>query len=183
MGIELGVLVFNTIFGAVITLWKNSQEDRRAERENTLKIASVNNRSTKQAREYEGIPVTEQNRIRKSKKVFKIFGKEFGWESSVNDTGKYKASTGFHITRRIIALTCVFCVIVLPMLLPVFYNITYSYGYIENTWSMLPWVDETPVVKWISFGDGINNVVVTPLMINVMLSIIGLFFGNQITKR
>jgi hypothetical protein len=181
--LEILNFVFSNVFGGLMTIWKNKQEDVRAEREFYLNTIVEQGKQTKDAREYEGVPVTEQSRIKTKKKLWTIFGKEFGYDFSSNDSGSYKASTGFHITRRIIALVCVFSIIVLPVILPVFYDTSIAYGYIENSWSLLPWVNETPVIKWVVFGDGAKTIMLSPLQTNIMISIIGLFFSNQISKR
>ena len=181
--LELFNLIFSTVFGSVMKLWANRQEDNRAEREFYLKTITEQSKEKKDVREYEGVPVTEQNRIKTSARKFYVWGKTFGWESSSNDSGKYKASTGFHITRRIIALSCVFSIIVLPIILPVFYDASVTFGYIENSWSLLPFVNEIPVVKWITIGDATKNIVITPLQTNVIISIISLFFGSEIVKK
>lgn len=181
--LELFNLIFSTIFGSIMKLWANKQEDNRAEREFYLNTIKEQGKQKKDVREYEGVPVTEQNRIKKTIRKFYIWGKSFGWEFSSNDSGKYKASTGFHITRRIIALSCVFSIIVLPIILPTFANVSVTFGYIENSWSLLPFVNEVPVVKWITVGDAVKNIIITPLQTNVIISIISLFFGSEIVKK
>lgn len=181
--IEIFNLIFSTAFGAIVKLWANKQEDTRAEREFYLTTIAAQSKEKKDVREYEGVPVTEQNRIKKNTRKFYIWGKTFGWESSSNDSGKYKAATGFHITRRIIALACVFSIIVVPMLAPIFWNISFTFGYIENGWSLLPFVDVPPSIKWIIIGDATRNIVITPLQSNVIISIISLFFGSEISKK
>ena len=181
--LEILNFVFSNVFGGLMTIWKNKQEDVRAEREFYLTTIVEQNKATKEAREYEGVPVTEQSRIKTKNKKWTIFGKEFGYESSSNDSGSYKASTGFHVTRRIIALVCVFSIVVMPIILPVWFDTSIAYGYIENSWCMLPFMDGEPVVKWIVFGDGAKTIMLSPLQTNIMISIIGLFFSNQITKK
>jgi hypothetical protein len=181
--LEILNFVFSNVFGGLMTIWKNKQEDVRAEREFYLKTIIEQGNNTKDAREYEGVPVTEQNRIKTKKKKWVLWGKEFGYESSTNDSGNYRASTGFHITRRIIALVCVFAIVVMPMILPVWFDTSVAYGYIEKSWCMLPFVDGEPVIKWIVFGDGVKTIMVSPLQTNIVISIIGLFFSNQIVKK
>jgi hypothetical protein len=181
--IEIANMVFSTLFSSFMTLWKNKQENDRAKEEFYLTTIKEQRQESKDVREYEGVPISEQNRIKTKKKKWTFFGKEFGYEFSSNDSGKYSASTGFHITRRIIALTCVFSIIVLPIVLPVFFDASITYGYIENSWSLLPWVNEVPVIKWITIGDATKNIVITPIMSNIIINIISMFFGNQITKK
>ena len=181
--LEILNFIFSNVFSGLMTMWKNKQEDQKSEREFYLKTIKEQNKETIGAREYEGIPITEQNRAKSCKRKFYFWNKTFGWESSSNDSGKYKAATGFHLTRRLIALLCVISIIVLPIVLPVFMDASVTFGYIENSRSLLPWVSETPVTKWISVGDATKNIVITPLQTNIMISIIGLFFGNTVTKR
>jgi hypothetical protein len=181
--VEILNFLLSGVGAAFLTIWKNKQEDTRAEREFYLQTISKQAEATKDAREYEGVPITEQSRFIKKKKTWMLFGKDFGYDFESNDSGTYKASTGFHMTRRIIALLSVISLIVLPIILPVFYDASVTFGYIENSWTLLPWVSEVPVVKWITVGDATRNVVITPLMSNVLISVISSFMGNQITKR
>ena len=181
--LEIINFVFSNLFAGLMTMWKNKQEDQRSEREFYLHTIKEQGNQTKSARNYKGVPITEQNRIRTYGRKFFVFGKTFGWETDLNDSGKYKSSTGFHITRRIIALLCVISIIVLPIILPVFADASVTFGYIENSRSFLPWVNEAPVTKWLSVGDATKNIVITPLQTNIMISIIGLFFGNTVAKK
>jgi len=182
--IELFNLIFSNVFGALITLWKNKQEDKKSEREFFINTIKEQGKQNKEVREYQGVPVTEQNRIRTNTKKITFWNKVFAWESSSNDSGKYRSSTGFHITRRIIAILCVISIIVLPIILPVFFDASVTFGYIENAKSIFFfWSDETPIIKWITIGNAEKNIVITPVMSNIIIHIIGLFFGNQFCKR
>lgn len=181
--LEILNLVFSTLFGAVMTLWKNAQEDKREERKYTIDAFKEQVKATTGAREYEGAPITEQSRIKVKKKVWTILDRKFGYEYSSNDSGKYEKSSGFQLTRRFIAIVCVFSIIVLPIVMPTFFDSSVTFGYVENSWSLLPWVQETPVIKWITIGDASKNIVITPVMSNIIINIIGMFFGNQVTKK
>jgi hypothetical protein len=181
--LEIINMLASTIFGAFMTMWKNGMDDKKAERENYLKIIKEQREETNAARTFEGVPITEQNRIKTYTRKWVIFGKEFSYYKSSNDSGKYRSETGFHITRRVIALLCVLSIIVLPIVLPVFYDITITFGYVENFRALLPWRDDIPVIKWIVVGNAERNIVITPIMNNIIINIIGMFFGNQISKR
>jgi len=62
---------------------------------------------------------------------------------------------GFQWTRRIIALTAVFAIVLLPKLMP--------------------------ILKWITLSS--NSLVITPLDTNLVSAIIGLYFGGSLVKK
>lgn len=183
-GIELFNMIFSTLFGSIVTLWKNAQEDKKTEREFYLKTIAEQRSETKDVREYQGVPITEQSRIKSKVKKWILFGKEFGYNFSLNDSGTRQVSTGFHLTRRFLAIVCILAIVVFPIVVPAFWDgIMFTYGYVENSWSILPWVKEVPVIKWITVGAGDNSITLTPLSANIAIMILSLFFGNQLVKR
>jgi hypothetical protein len=38
-------------------------------------------------------------------------------------------------------------------------------------------------INWIAVGSGLRPIVISPVTNNILITIIGMFFGNQITKR
>lgn len=84
-------------------------------------------------------------------------------------------------TRRVIALTTVFAVVLLPKLAAL-YDPTLSiyYGYtevVEKGW----WIFSSPpmdVTKW----QALEGLVITPLDTHLLAAITGLYFGGSLTK-
>lgn len=97
---------------------------------------------------------------------------------SFKDAREYE-NTGFAWTRRIIALTAVFAIVLLPKLIAVFYpEIAISIGYTQwkPGWFFLP---EKEVMKWIE----LEGLVITPLDTNLVGAIVGMYFGGSLVKR
>jgi len=99
-----------------------------------------------------------------------------------------KASAGFHRTRQAIALIVIISYFVVMPLLPfmaslVGIDILLSIGFIDITQGW-PWQAPVENVHWITIGSPEGTpLVITPVMNNAVLSIIGMFFGNQMVKR
>jgi hypothetical protein len=88
-------------------------------------------------------------------------------------------NTKFQWTRRVIALTAVFSIILLPKLVAIFYpDIVVSVGYTQFKPGFL-FVAEKEVLKWISF----TGLVITPLDTNLVAAIVGMYFGGSLVKR
>ena len=97
---------------------------------------------------------------------------------SFKDAREYE-NTGFAWTRRIIALTAVFAIVLLPKLIAVFYpEIAISIGYTQwkPGWFFVP---EKEVMKWIE----LEGLVITPLDTNLVGAIVGMYFGGSLVKR
>ena len=88
-------------------------------------------------------------------------------------------NTGFAWTRRIIALTAVFAVVLLPKLIAVFYpEITVTVGYTQFKPGLF-FVPEKEIMKW----ESLQGLVITPLDTNLVGAIIGMYFGGSLVKR
>ena len=98
--------------------------------------------------------------------------------NSARDAGK--TDKHFAWTRRIIALSAVFSIIVLPKLVAVWYPEVGVYvGYTEATGGLWNWLfgpDEA--IKW-KVAQGF---VITPLDTHIVSAIVGLYFGAGFTK-
>jgi len=98
--------------------------------------------------------------------------------NTARDAGK--TDKHFAWTRRIIALSAVFSIIVLPKLVAVWYPEVGVYvGYTEVTGGFMNWLfgpDE--VIKW-KYAQGF---VITPLDTHIVSAIVGLYFGAGFTK-
>jgi hypothetical protein len=105
-------------------------------------------------------------------------------EASQIKAREFQGSSGFHMTRRAIALIVVIAVVLLPILLPAIYpDITIVIGYYDTTQSTWPWSNTYESIHWIAAGSGTRPIVISPVMNNILITIIGMFFGNQMVKR
>ena len=91
-----------------------------------------------------------------------------------------KTDTYFAYTRRIIALSSVFAIIVLPKLVAVWYpEVSVIVGYTEVKGGLFNWLfggDGT--VQW----QAARGFVITPLDTHIVSAIVGLYFGAGFTK-
>ena len=98
--------------------------------------------------------------------------------ADARDAGK--TDKHFAWTRRLIALSAVFSIIVLPKLVAVWYpEVSVYVGYTEATGGFFSWLfgpDEA--IKW-KMAQG---VVITPLDTHIGSAIVGLYFGAGFTK-
>lgn len=79
-------------------------------------------------------------------------------------------------TRRAIALMAVGSIIVLPKVAAIFTDLTVIYGTVEWNSGFLFFTEGKDVVKWTTM----KGLVITPLDVQVVLSIIGLYFGGSL---
>ena len=87
---------------------------------------------------------------------------------------------GFQWTRRIIALTAVFAIVLLPKLVAVYYPmVDVTVGY--TNWQPGFWFfkDGREVFEWITF----QGLVITQLDTNLVSAIIGMYFGGSLVRR
>ena len=88
---------------------------------------------------------------------------------------------GFQWTRRIIALTAIFAIIVLPKLLPLISPDAHVIvGYTQFKPGFL-FFEGKEVMKWIPMDA--KGIVITPLDTNLVSAIIGLYFGGSLVKK
>ena len=91
-----------------------------------------------------------------------------------------KTDTHFAWTRRLIALSSIFAIIVLPKLVAVWYpEVSVIVGYSEVHGGLFNWLfggDGT--VKW----QAARGFVITPLDTHIVSAIVGLYFGAGFTK-
>ena len=88
---------------------------------------------------------------------------------------------GFQWTRRIIALTAVFAIVLFPKLLPLLQpDASVIVGYLEFKPGFL-FIPEKEIMKWITLSS--NSLVITTLDTNLVSAIIGLYFGGSLVKK
>jgi hypothetical protein len=100
--------------------------------------------------------------------------------NAARDAGKNDKH--FAWTRRLIALSSVFAIIVLPKLVAVFYpDVSVLVGYSEiqkGFFTDFFGGDGTELIKW----HAANGLVITPLDTHIVSAIVGLYFGAGFTK-
>jgi len=98
--------------------------------------------------------------------------------NTARDAGKNDKH--FAWTRRLIALSAVFAIIVLPKLVAVWYpEVPVYVGYTEATGGILNWLfGPAEQIKW-QYAQGF---VITPLDTHIVSAIVGLYFGAGFTK-
>ena len=88
---------------------------------------------------------------------------------------------GFQWTRRIIALTAIFAIVVLPKLLPLISPDAHVIvGYTQFKPGFL-FFEGKEVMKWIPMDA--KGIVITPLDTNLVSAIIGLYFGGSLVNK
>ena len=96
---------------------------------------------------------------------------------TVKDAREYE-NVGFQWTRRIIALTSVFAIVLLPKLVAVYYpDVSVTVGYTQwNPGGLFRAGRE--MFEWITF----QGLVITQLDTNLVSAIIGMYFGGSLAK-
>ena len=99
--------------------------------------------------------------------------------AAISDARTYD-NKGFQWTRRIIALTAIFAIVLLPKLVPIFYpEILVTVGYTNWKPGFLFLTDGKEIFEWVSF----NGLVITQLDTNLVSAIIGMYFGGSLVKK
>jgi len=99
--------------------------------------------------------------------------------SAISDA-RNSDNKGFQFTRRIIALTAIFSIVLLPKLVPLFYpEILVTVGYTNWKPGFLFFTDGQEIFEWVSF----NGLVITQLDTNLVSAIIGMYFGGSLVKK
>ena len=99
-------------------------------------------------------------------------------QKAVQSAREYE-NAGFQWTRRIIALTAIFAIVVLPKVVAVFYpEISVTVGYTEFRPGFM-FFSEKEVLKW----RALQGLVITPLDTNLVGAIVGMYFGGSLVKK
>ena len=86
---------------------------------------------------------------------------------------------GFQWTRRIIALTAVFFIIVWPKIVPVFFDVSVFLTWTEFSRGFLFLIEQKEMLVDRKFA----GVVITPMDTHLMAAIVGLYFGGSLVKK
>lgn len=82
-------------------------------------------------------------------------------------------------TRRVIALSVVFSVIVMPKIMHAFFGVPIVYGYEEIDKGFLFFTPDVTKTVW----HEIKGIPITPIDIHSTMAIIGLYFGGSIVGK
>lgn len=86
---------------------------------------------------------------------------------------------GIQFTRRVIALSVVFSVIVLPKIMHAFFGVPVIYGTEEIDKGFLFFTPDTTKTVW----HELKGIPITPIDIHSTMAIIGLYFGGSIVSK
>ena len=104
---------------------------------------------------------------------------EFNLKSAKQARDHGLKDKGFAWTRRIIALTSVFAIVLLPKLVAVYYpDVSVTVGYTNWNPGFLFFREGREVFEWITF----QGLVITQLDTNLVSAIIGMYFGGSLAK-
>ena len=96
------------------------------------------------------------------------------------DAARNVENAGFQWTRRIIALSSIFAIVILPKLVAVYYpDVDVTVGYTVFNPGFLFFTDGSEVFEWITF----KGLVITQLDTNLVSAIIGMYFGGSLVKK
>ena len=96
------------------------------------------------------------------------------------DAARNVENVGFQWTRRIIALSSIFAIVILPKLVAVYYpDVDVTVGYTLFQPGFLFFTDGREVFQWVTF----QGLVITQLDTNLVSAIIGMYFGGSLVKK
>ena len=96
------------------------------------------------------------------------------------DAARNVENVGFQWTRRIIALSSIFAIIIFPKLVAVYYpDVDVTVGYSVFNPGFLFFTDGREVFEWITF----QGLVITQLDTKLVPAIIGMYFGGSLVKK
>ena len=98
--------------------------------------------------------------------------------NAIEKARKYD-NKGFTWTRRIIALTAVFFIIVWPKIVPVFFDVSVFLTWTEFSRGFLFLIEQKEMLVDRQFA----GVVITPMDTHLMAAIVGLYFGGSLVKK
>ena len=95
------------------------------------------------------------------------------------DKARTYDNKGFQWTRRLIALTAVFFIIVWPKLVPVFFDVSVFLTLTELSRGFFFLIEQKELLVDRQFA----GVVITPMDTHLMAAIVGLYFGGSLVKK
>ena len=95
------------------------------------------------------------------------------------DKARTYDNKGFQFTRRIIALTAIFSIVVLPKVVAIFYpEVAVTVGYTEFRPGFF-FIPEKEVMEW----KALKGLVITHLDTNLVGAVVGMYFGASLVKK
>ena len=102
------------------------------------------------------------------------------FEMKSRKAARHVKDKGFQWTRRIIALSSVFAIVILPKLVAVYYpSVDVTVGYTNFQPGFWFFKEGRDVFEWITF----QGLVITQLDTNLVSAIIGMYFGGSLVKK
>ena len=95
------------------------------------------------------------------------------------DKARRYENKGFQWTRRLIALTAVFFIIVWPKIVPVFFDVSVFLTWTELSRGFFFLIEQKELLVDRKFA----GVVITPMDTHLMSAIVGLYFGGSLVKK
>ena len=95
------------------------------------------------------------------------------------DKARRYENKGFQWTRRIIALTAVFFIIVWPKIVPVLFDVSVFLTWTELSRGFFFLIEQKEMLVDRQFA----GVVITPMDTHLMSAIVGLYFGGSLVKK
>mgnify|MGYP003624601234 FL=1 len=86
---------------------------------------------------------------------------------------------GFQWTRRIIALTAIFSIVVWPKIAPVFFDVPIALTWTEFSRGFWFLIEKKEIIMDREF----TGIVITTLDTHLMSAIVGLYFGGSLVKK
>ena len=120
----------------------------------------------------------QKNKLEQQKMMLQTASFKADQVNAARDAGK--TDSHFAWTRRLIALSAVFSIIVLPKIVAVWYpDVSVYVGYTEATGGFWNWMfGPDDAIQW-KMAKGF---VITPLDTHIVSAIVGLYFGAGFTK-
>ena len=110
----------------------------------------------------------------------KLLMQRAGFAAKQTDKARNVKDAHTKHTRRWIALMCVFSIIVVPIIAPIFTDVNVAYQIVteaDSGWWIFGSTYET------SYFEQGNTVFITNLQSHTIFSIIGLYFGGSLTRK
>ncbi len=97
----------------------------------------------------------------------------------VKEAREYKGDKNFSFTKRTIALSAIFAIIVFPLTIAPFFGLNVTHGWTEWESGFLFFTDGKDVMIW----KEATGLVITPLHTHLVAAISGLYFGGSISEK
>ena len=118
----------------------------------------------------------QKNKMEREKMLMQKRGQEMEMVEAARKADPFSAWT-----RRVIALTAVFSIILLPKLAAIFYpELLVAVGYSEWEPGLWFFTEGRDAIVWKEFSGGL---IITPLDTNLMSALVGFYFGASAVKR